>query len=78
MNLDFRKFMLLLRGLSHCEGSAFIWAITDEERAREEAREKIAQQQGRQRPQIVTEMSPDELKRLYNASDSRSSNTDSS
>jgi len=48
-----------------------------DDRAREEARDKLAQSQGRQRPQIVTEMSPDDLKRLY-ASDSRSSNTDSS
>lgn len=52
--------------------------ITSDERAREEAREKIASQQGRDRPQIVSEMSPDDLKRLYSASDSRSSNTDSS
>ena len=48
-----------------------------DERAREEARNKIAQAQGRERPAVIQEMSPDDLKRLY-ASDSRSSNTDSS
>jgi len=70
--------MVLLKGLSYCEGSAFIYEVTADDRAREEALDKIAANQGRERPKVVQEMSPDELKRLYNASSSRSSNTDSS
>jgi hypothetical protein len=78
MSLDYRRFLTLVKGLSYCEGSAFIYQVTADNRARDEALEKLAQAQGRTRPTQVEEQSPDYLKRLYNASNSRSSNTDSS
>tara|TARA_Y100000591_G_C21243719_1_gene410308 strand:+ start:272 stop:517 length:246 start_codon:yes stop_codon:yes gene_type:complete len=78
IELDWRKFLVLVKGLSHCEGSAFIYQATADERAKQEAYDKLAAKQGRVRPQITEELSPEDAKRLYSASNSRSRHTDSS